>query len=137
MLRAIIEKEAISWAVSFVDHHKVDEINILNASIFAMHQAVDQLKVKPEFLLIDGNRFHAHAVPHECFVKGDSRFKSIAAASILAKTHRYDYMNEIHQEHPLYEWSKNKGYATKRHREAIKLFGPSPYQRKTFVVKID
>ena len=137
LLRPIIEKEAIAWAVSFVDHVKIDEINILNASIYAMHQAVNQLSVKPEFLIIDGNRFHPHEIPHECFVKGDSRFRSIAAASILAKTHRDDFMNQIHEEHPLYDWNNNKGYATKKHREAIKVFGPSPYQRKTFVVKID
>jgi ribonuclease HII len=137
ILRPIIEKEAISWSVSFVDHHKVDEINILNASIFAMHQAVDQLHVKPEFLIIDGNRFHTHVIPHACFVKGDARFKSIAAASILAKTHRDEYMDLIHQQYPRYEWNKNKGYATKRHREAIGLFGLSPFQRITFAVKID
>ena len=137
ILRPIIEKEAIAWAVSFVDHPKIDEINILNASILAMHQAVNQLTMKPEFLIIDGNRFHAHEIPHECFVKGDARFKSIAAASILAKTHRDDFMNLIHEEHPLYEWNKNKGYATKRHRETIKLFGNSPYQRITFSVKND
>lgn len=137
VLRPIIEKEAISWSVSFVDHHKVDEINILNASILAMHQAVDQLYVKPDFLLIDGNRFHAHTIPHACFVKGDARFKSIAAASILAKTHRDEYMDLMHQEHPVYEWNKNKGYATKKHREAIGKFGVSPFQRTTFAVKID
>ena len=135
ILRPIIEKEAIAWSVSFVDHVKIDEINILNASIFAMHQAVDQLTIKPEFLIIDGNRFHAHAIPHACFVKGDSRFKSIAAASILAKTHRDDFMNQIHEEHPLYEWNRNKGYATKRHREALQSFGPSPYQRTSFILK--
>lgn len=137
ILRPIIEKEAIAWSVSFVDHHKVDEMNILNASIFAMHEAVNQLQVKPDFLLIDGNRFHAHAIPHECFVKGDSRFKSIAAASILAKTHRDDYMSQIHQEYPHYEWNRNKGYATKKHRMAIQEYGFSPYQRATFVVKFD
>ncbi|MDD2983493.1 MAG: ribonuclease HII [Crocinitomicaceae bacterium] len=137
VLRPIIEKEAISWSVSFVDHHKVDEINILNASILAMHQAVNQLDVKPDFLLIDGNRFHAHTIPHACFVKGDARFKSIAAASILAKTHRDEYMDLMHQEHPVYEWNKNKGYATKKHREAIGKFGVSPFQRTTFAVKID
>lgn len=137
LLRPVIEKEAISWAVSFVDHHKVDEINILNASIFAMHQAVDQLFVRPDFLLIDGNRFHAHAIAHECFVKGDARFKSIAAASILAKTHRDDFMLQIHKDHPQYEWNKNKGYATKKHRMAIQEFGFSPYQRTTFIVKND
>lgn len=137
ILRPIIEKEAISWSVSFVDHHKIDEINILNASILAMHEAVNQLSVKPDFLLIDGNRFHAHEIQHECFVKGDSRFKSIAAASILAKTHRDDFMNQIHEQHPYYEWNKNKGYATKRHRWSIQLFGESPFQRVTFKVKND
>ena len=137
LLRPIIEKEAISWSVAFVDHHKVDEINILNASILAMHQSVDTLHVKPEFLLIDGNRFHSHQIPHECFIKGDARFKSIAAASILAKTHRDEYMNQIHEEYPFYEWNKNKGYATKRHRLSIQMFGESPFQRITFKVKND
>ncbi len=135
LLRPIIEKEAISWSVAFVDHHKVDEINILNASILAMHQAVDQLPIQPDFLLIDGNRFHPHLIPHECFVKGDSKFKSIAAASILAKTHRDDFMLQIHEHYPHYEWDKNKGYATKRHRLSIQLFGESPFQRATFKVK--
>lgn len=137
ILRPIIEKEAVSWAVSFVDHHKVDEINVLNASILAMHQAVNQLDVKPQFLLIDGNRFHAHQIPHECFVKGDSRFKSIAAASILAKTHRDEFVLQMHNEFPAYEWNKNKGYATKKHRLAIQKFGMSRYQRATFMVKFD
>lgn len=137
ILRYIIEKEAIAWTVSFVDHQQVDEINILNASILAMHQAVNQLHVKPEFLLIDGNRFHAHTIPHACFVKGDSRFKSIAAASILAKTHRDDFVLQMHHEFPQYEWNKNKGYATKKHRMAIQQFGFSPYQRTSFMVKFD
>lgn len=135
LLRPIIEKEAISWAVSYIDHEKIDQINILNASILAMHEAVDNLKVKPDFLLIDGNRFKTHAIPHECFVKGDGRFKSIAAASILAKTHRDEFMEILAKNYPQYQWSKNKGYPTEDHRNAIKEFGFSPFHRLTFTVK--
>lgn len=134
-LRPIIEKEAIAWSVAFIDHQKIDEINILNASILAMHTAVDQLIVRPDFLIIDGNRFHKHTIPHQCFVKGDGRFKSIAAASILAKTHRDEFMMKIHKEFPDYQWHKNKGYGTKAHRIAIDTYGVSPYQRLTFKIK--
>jgi ribonuclease HII len=137
ILRDIIEKESISWAVSFVDHLKIDQINILNASILAMHQAVDRLKIQPDFLLIDGNRFHKHKIPHTCFVKGDARFRSIAAASILAKTHRDEFVMQMHDEYPCYNWDKNKGYATKAHRESILMHGVSVYQRKSFNVKKD
>lgn len=135
LLRPIIEKEALAWAVSYVDHSKIDEINILNASILAMHQAVDALTLQPSLLLIDGNRFHKHRVPHVCFVKGDARFRSIAAASILAKTHRDDFMDKIHAEFPNYVWDKNKGYPTKTHRIALEKEGFSPYHRRTFNVK--
>jgi ribonuclease HII len=135
LLRPIIEQEAISWAVSYIDHEKIDQLNILNASILAMHEAVDKLKVKPDFLLIDGNRFKQHAIPHECFVKGDGRFKSIAAASILAKTHRDEFMEMLAENYPHYQWSKNKGYPTVDHRNAIKEFGFSPFHRLTFTVK--
>ncbi|MFT7614094.1 MAG: ribonuclease HII [Parvicellaceae bacterium] len=131
-LRPIIIKEAIAWAVSFVHHEEIDEVNILNASFLAMHRAVDQLKTKPEFLLIDGNRFNKHSIPHECIIKGDGKIKSIAAASILAKTFRDEYMQKIDLEFPFYSWSQNKGYPTKVHRAGIKEHGPSPYHRMTF-----
>lgn len=135
LLRPIIEKEAIAWSVAYIDHEKIDQINILNASILAMHEAVDQLKVKPDFLLIDGNRFKPHAVPHACFIKGDGRFRSIAAASILAKTHRDDFMDILHVDYPHFKWSKNKGYPTIEHRTAVQEFGFSPFHRLTFTVK--
>jgi ribonuclease HII len=135
ILRPIIEQEAISWAVAYIDHEKIDQINILNASILAMHEAVNQLKVKPDFLLIDGNRFKNHEIPHQCFIKGDGRFKCIAAASILAKTHRDEFMEILDKDYPEYLWSKNKGYPTADHRNAIKLHGFSPFHRLTFAVK--
>ena len=131
-LRPIITDRAIAWAVRFVDHKKIDEVNILNASFLAMHLAVDELKICPDILLIDGNRFNKHKIPHECIVKGDSKVKSIAAASILAKTFRDDFMRQIDQEHPNYGWRRNKGYPTKEHREAIRLHGPSIYHRRSF-----
>jgi ribonuclease HII len=134
-LRPLIEKEAIAWSVAYIDHVKIDEINILNASILAMHEAVDALQVKPDFLLIDGNRFHPHAIPHLCFVKGDGRYKSIAAASILAKTYRDDFMETLHVEYPMYDWFQNKGYPTVAHRNAVLEHGFSPYHRLTFKVK--
>jgi ribonuclease HII len=137
LLRPIIEKEALSWAVVFIDQSKIDDINILNASILAMHQAVNQLHVEPDFLLIDGNRFKKHKIPHECFVKGDARFQSIAAASILAKTYRDEFMNKIAVEFPYYNWSKNKGYPTKEHRVAIQKYGFTRFHRRTFTVKFD
>ena len=133
MLRPIIEESALAWAVSMVDHKEIDEINILNASFAAMHRAVDQLKVRPEFLIIDGNRFNPYpGIEHECMIKGDGRFMSIAAASILAKTHRDEYMESLAVEYDMYDWSSNKGYPTRKHRDAIRKHGPSPYHRRSF-----
>ncbi len=134
-LRVVIEKEAVAFAISFVDHQKIDEINILNASFLAMHQAVNKLSTTPELLLIDGNRFTKHIIPNICIVKGDSKFLSIAAASILAKTYRDDFMEELHLKHPEYNWKKNKGYPTLDHRIAIENYGSTPFHRKTFNVK--
>ncbi|MFN5415813.1 MAG: ribonuclease HII, partial [Flavobacteriia bacterium] len=135
VLREIIEKEAVSWNVQFISPEKIDEINILNASIFGMQQAALQLQPKPEFVIIDGNRFHAFEIPHKCFIKGDGKFKSIAAASILAKTHRDEFMEKIHAEFPEYNWNKNKGYPTLDHRKTIIELGLTPYHRKTFHLK--
>lgn len=124
---------AIDWAVASVDVCKIDDINILNASILAMHKALAGLKKQPEFILIDGNRFKAYQnIPYKCMVKGDSRFLSIAAASILAKTFRDDFMKKLHVKYPVYHWNKNKGYATKNHRQAIHEYGPSPVHRQSF-----
>jgi ribonuclease HII len=132
-LRVLIEKKAIAWAVGVVSHEEIDAINILQASFLAMHRAVDQLHTKPEILLIDGNRFKTYeGIPHQCEIKGDGRIKSIAAASILAKTYRDEYMEKLAQEYPHYNWQQNKGYPTKSHRSAIKEYGISPYHRKTF-----
>ena len=132
-LREIIEREAIAWAVEEVSAEEIDTINILNASITGMQRAVRRLSVKPEFLLIDGNRFKKYQdLPHTTVVKGDGKYLSIAAASILAKTYRDDYMNALHQEHPFYDWNKNKGYPTKKHRAAIREHGATPYHRMTF-----
>lgn len=132
-LRLIIEEEAVCWAVSSVGEEIIDNINILNASILAMHQALDQLPYTPEFLIIDGNRFKTyHNIPFQCIVKGDGKFASIAAASILAKTHRDEFMNKLHDEYPAYGWNKNKGYPTVRHRQAIALHGITEYHRKSF-----
>ncbi len=134
-LRLIIEEQAIAWAVGIVDEKEIDEINILKASFLAMHRAVDQLKTKPEFLLIDGNRFTPYeGINHECIIKGDSKYLSIAAASILAKTYRDDIMEKLHEELPFYNWATNKGYPTKKHRQAIRDFGVSHYHRKTFAL---
>ncbi len=132
LLRPIIEEQAIAWAVAIVDNEEVDQINVLNASIIGMQRAVDELGVKPEHLLIDGNRFKPHTVPHTCIVKGDAKYRSIAAASILAKTHRDELMEKLAQEYPNYDWSKNKGYPTKAHKLAIHKFGTTPYHRMTF-----
>ena len=135
LLRPIIEKEAIAWAVGIVSHTEIDEINILNASFLAMSRAVEKLNVQPEHLLIDGNRFKTDLdIPFTCLVKGDARFLSIAAASILAKTYRDDIMQDLHQEFPNYSWNKNKGYPTKLHREAIREFGPTPHHRMSFTL---
>ena len=132
-LREVIEREAIAWAVGTVSPQEIDKINILNAAILAMHRAVDGLKVKPEALIIDGNRFKPyHNLPHTTVVKGDGKYLSIAAASILAKTYRDDYMNKLHEEYPHYDWKGNKGYPTKKHREGIRLHGTTPYHRMSF-----
>ena len=132
-LRMIIEKEAIAWAVEIVDNEEIDKINILNASFVAMNKAIKKLKTIPEHLLIDGNRFRPQTkIPFTCMVKGDCRFFSIAAASILAKTYRDEFMMKIHEEFPQYQWHQNKGYATKKHRLAIKKNGVSKYHRLSF-----
>lgn len=132
-LRPEIEQNAMSWSVGIVGHKKIDEINILNASFLAMHRAVDQLKVMPELLLIDGNRFKAYKnIPHQCIIKGDAKFLSIAAASILAKTYRDDYMLNMALKHPEYCWETNMGYPTKKHREAIRKYGVTSIHRLTF-----
>lgn len=134
-LRSIIEQEAICWAVGSVDNHEIDQINILNASFLAMHRAIDQLLVIPQYLTIDGNRFKAYAdIPHSCIVKGDGKYLNIAAASILAKTHRDEYMTSIALEHPEYAWHQNKGYATSAHRLVSIEKGLTPYHRKTFTI---
>ncbi len=132
-LRPIIEKEAIAWAVGITTPEEIDKINILNASILAMHRAVKALKVGPEELIIDGNRFKPYEnIPYTTIVKGDGKYLSIAAASVLAKTYRDDYMIELAKEYPMYAWQQNKGYPTKQHREAIRQYGTTPYHRKTF-----
>lgn len=132
-LREEIERDALAWAVGVVLPAEIDKINILNASFLAMHRAIDQLSIRPQHLLIDGNRFNKYNdVPHTTVVKGDGKFLSIAAASILAKTYRDDYMNKLHEEYPMYDWKGNKGYPTKKHREAIAKYGTTPYHRMTF-----
>ena len=133
MLRPMIEVQALAWAVAAVFPSEIDEINILNASFLAMHRAIDQLATRPEALLIDGNRFSPYlGIPHQCIIKGDGKYLSIAAASVLAKTHRDEYMHSIHAELPMYSWDSNKGYPTKAHRAAIKAHGATRYHRKTF-----
>jgi ribonuclease HII len=132
-LREIIERDAVAWAVGIVTPEEIDKINILNASILAMHRALDQLKVRPEAVIVDGNRFKKYKdIPHTTIVKGDGKYLSIAAASILAKTYRDDYMNELAKEYPQYDWLSNKGYPTKKHREAIRQYGITPYHRKSY-----
>jgi len=146
-LREIIQRDAVAWAVGIVTPDEIDKINILNASILAMHRALDQLKVRPEAIIVDGNRFkpwtppltpplegvgNTERVPYTTIVKGDGKYLSIAAASILAKTYRDDYMNGLAKEYPQYDWLSNKGYPTKKHREAIKQFGITPYHRKSY-----
>ena len=142
-LRSIIERDAVAWAVGIVTPEEIDKINILNASILAMHRALDQLKVRPEAIIVDGNRFKKYspplfgggrgeALPHTTIVKGDGKYLAIAAASILAKTYRDDYMNRLAEEYPQYDWLSNKGYPTKKHREAIRQFGITPYHRKSY-----
>ena len=132
-LREIIERDAVAWAVGIVTPEEIDKINILNASILAMHRALDQLKVRPEAIIVDGNRFKPyHLLPSTTIVKGDGKYLSIAAASILAKTYRDDYMNQLAEEYPQDDGLSNKGYPTKKHREAIKQYGITPYHRKSY-----
>jgi ribonuclease HII len=132
-LRPVIEQQALAFAVGIVDNHEIDRINILNASFLAMHRAIAQLRLTPEHLLIDGNRFKAYPeITHTCVVKGDGKFLPIAAASVLAKTYRDDYMDGIHQQFPQYDWLKNKGYPTLHHRKVVREIGVTPYHRLTF-----
>ena len=147
-LRAIIERDAIAWAVGIVTPEEIDKISILNASFLAMHRALDQLKVRPEAIIVDGNRFRPYVdrsrtavdadqnapspLPHTCIVKGDGKYLSIAAASILAKTYRDDYMDELAEQYPQYDWKSNKGYPTRKHRDAIRQYGVTPYHRMSY-----
>lgn len=132
-LREVIQREAVAWAVGVVTPEEIDNINILNASILAMHRALDQLAVRPEAVIVDGNRFKPYGgLPYSTIVKGDGKYLSIAAASILAKTYRDDYMKRLAEEYPQYDWKGNKGYPTKKHRDAIRQFGATPYHRRTF-----
>lgn len=138
-LRTEIERDALAWAVGIVTPEEIDRINILNASILAMHRAVDQLTVRPEAIIVDGNKFKPYRdpqseliLPHTTIVKGDGKYLAIAAASILAKTYRDDYMNRLAEEYPHYDWRSNKGYPTKKHREGIRLHGVSPYHRMSY-----
>jgi len=133
ILRIEIEKEALAWAVAQLDNNRIDEMNILNASIMSMHLAINKLSRMPELLLIDGNRFNPYEkIPHQCIVKGDGKYMSIAAASVLAKTHRDEFMITLHDEFPQYNWAQNKGYPTRDHKDAINLYGITPYHRKSF-----
>jgi len=132
-LRVMIEKDALSWAVAAIDHETIDKINILNASILAMHQALDKLSLKPQLILVDGNRFHKYKeIPHRCIIKGDATYQSIAAASVLAKTQRDEFMLQLDARFPEYGWKTNKGYPTSVHRAALKNFGPTLYHRRSF-----
>lgn len=132
-LRPFIEKNALTFGVSFVDEKEVDKINVLQASITGMQRSIAQLNPQPEFIIVDGNKFKPYKdIPHETIVKGDATYLSIAAASVLAKTYRDEFMEKIHQEFPMYNWKQNKGYPTKQHREAIKEFGATKYHRKSF-----
>lgn len=134
-LRIFIEQNALSYAVAMVDNNEIDQINILKASFKAMHLAIEQLSKKPQLLLIDGNRFIPYKkLPHHCIIKGDGKYASIAAASILAKTYRDEYMQQLHNEFPVYGWNKNKGYGTATHRNAINMFGLCKYHRKSFAI---
>ena len=133
LLRPIIEKQAITWSIGIVSAAEIDKINILNASFLAMHRAIENLTIKAELLIIDGNRFNPYPeIPHECIIKGDAKFMSIAAASVLAKTYRDDIMKELDIKFPDYHWKNNKGYPTKQHRKAIAEIGANKYHRKTF-----
>lgn len=137
-LREIIERDALSYAVSMIFESEIDRINILNASIKAMHQSLSKLTCVPEMILVDGNRFHSYqTIPHECIIKGDGKYLSIAAASILAKTYRDDFMSQLHQEFPQYNWLKNKGYPTTEHRAAIEKTGACKYHRLSFTLLPD
>ncbi len=132
-LRDQIVHDAVAWAVGIVTPEEIDRINILNASFLAMHRALDQLAVRPEAIIVDGNRFRPyHDLPYTTIVKGDGKYQAIAAASILAKTFRDDYMDRLDEEYPMYDWRSNKGYPTRRHREGIRLHGISPYHRKSY-----
>jgi ribonuclease HII len=132
-LRPIIEKEALAWAVAEVSNVEIDQINILNASILAMHRAIDKLSIRPEFIIVDGNKFKPYAdIHHQTIVKGDSKYLSIAAASILAKTHRDEIMQQLHAEFPVYDWDKNKAYPTIKHRKAIRVYGTTEYHRMSY-----
>ena len=137
ILREQIIKDATCWAVGIVDNHEIDKINILNASILAMHRAIEQLPTLPEHLIIDGNKFKKYKqIPYDCIVKGDGKFLSIAAASILAKTFRDDFMDELHQQFPMYDWLSNKGYPTQKHKMAIQEYGLTDFHRVTFNYKM-
>lgn len=132
-LRKVVKDNALAWAIGIAEPEEIDKINILNASFLAMHRAVAQLRIRPQHLLIDGNRFNPYpGIPHTTVVKGDGKYLSIAAASILAKTFRDDYMKRLAEEFPMYDWGKNKGYPTKKHREAIRKYGTTPYHRISF-----
>lgn len=132
-LRAVVERDAVAWAVGIVEPEEIDKINILNASILAMHRALDRLVVSPEAVIVDGNRFTPYrGLPHTTIVKGDGKYMAIAAASILAKTHRDEYMMQQHGKYPQYAWNRNMGYPTKVHRDAIRRYGPTPLHRKSF-----
>lgn len=136
-LRLVIEADALAWAVETVDNIEIDTINILNASILAMHKALAKLSVTPELILVDGNRFKIYQdIPHQCIIRGDGLFLSIAAASILAKTHRDEYMMKLNEKHPEYGWNRNKGYPTLEHRKTILRIGSTPFHRQTFTVQI-
>ena len=133
ILRPIIEEQAVAFGVSFIHNEEVDELNVLQASLTGMHRSIDQLSVVPEFIIVDGNKFKPYGeVPVETIVKGDAKFKSIAAASVLAKTYRDEFMEKIHKEFPQYNWKQNKGYPTKEHRSAIAASGATKYHRKSF-----
>jgi len=133
LLRPLIEKSALTFGVAHIYPAEIDSINILNASILAMHKSLDKLETNPEFIIIDGNRFKPFKdISHECIIKGDGKFMSIAAASVLAKTYRDDYMVKLHEEYPMYNWKQNKGYPTKEHRDAIRKHGLTKYHRKSF-----
>jgi ribonuclease HII len=136
-LRIVIEIDALAWAVEMVDNTEIDKINILNASILAMHKSLEKLPIIPELILVDGNRFKQFRdIPHQCIIKGDGLFLSIAAASVLAKTYRDEYMSELHETYPDYGWNRNKGYPTLEHRKTILSIGSSPFHRKTFAVQV-